>query len=398
MAESPRFDHLRSPAAVLRGSVDPSSIRGFDTSRLASSARLHSANPDAAALPTPRIRSAFVPSASPTPPCPLAHAHAHANVHPHSKSHSYSRTRWRVDLHLGSGERIRPVGGKSDRAQLAGLTKGFSNPNSPFSDLLSADSPSADSPLAIAANPPRASAASAALGSGGLGFGIRHGSWSSSSSSSGLSGASRGGGGGGGFLGFSSPSKKFHEKRLIGYTPEQVFDVVAGVERYADFLPWCVGSHVLWRAPEGMEAELEIGFHMLREKYLSRVTYKRPLYVTARSADTGLFHHLDNHWEFAPGRLPGSCLLSFSVDFQFRSLLYTQRTPLPLPALLLRRLPVPLAALHPGLVAVCGYYRTGHRGRCCSCLLSFAVDFQFRSLLYTQVGSTPRWALHPGAL
>ncbi|CAI5483002.1 unnamed protein product [Closterium sp. Yama58-4] len=108
------------------------------------------------------------------------------------------------------------------------------------------------------------------------------------------------------------------------YTPEQVFDVVAGVEHYADFLPWCVGSHVLWRAPEGMEAELEIGFHMLREKYLSRVTYKRPLFVTARSTDTGLFHHLDNHWEFAPGRLPGSCLLSFSVDFQFCSLLYTQ--------------------------------------------------------------------------
>ncbi|CAI5982027.1 unnamed protein product, partial [Closterium sp. NIES-65] len=108
------------------------------------------------------------------------------------------------------------------------------------------------------------------------------------------------------------------------YTPEQVFDVVAGVERYADFLPWCVGSHVLWRAPDGMEAELEIGFHMLREKYLSLVTYKRPVFVTARSTDTGLFHHLDNHWEFSPGRFPGSCLLSFSVDFQFRSLLYTQ--------------------------------------------------------------------------
>ncbi|CAI7876130.1 unnamed protein product [Closterium sp. NIES-54] len=117
-------------------------------------------------------------------------------------------------------------------------------------------------------------------------------------------------------------------------------------ECYTGFLPWCVGSHVLWWAPDGMGAELEIGFYMLREKYLSRVTYKRPYFVTvssvlgcmnvqlcmnhlwelskARSADTGLFHHLDNHWEFAPGRLPGSCLLSFSVDFQFRSLLYTQ--------------------------------------------------------------------------
>ncbi|CAI7734684.1 unnamed protein product, partial [Closterium sp. NIES-54] len=127
------------------------------------------------------------------------------------------------------------------------------------------------------------SAASTALGSGGLGFRFSHGSWassSSSSSSSSLSGAGSGGRGGGGFLGFSSPSKKFQEKRLIGYSPEQVFDVVAGVERYADFLPWCVGSHVLWRAPDGMEAELEIGFHMLREKYLSRVTYKRPLFVT----------------------------------------------------------------------------------------------------------------------
>ncbi|CAI5488002.1 unnamed protein product, partial [Closterium sp. Naga37s-1] len=321
MAESPRSDHSRSPGAVLRGSVDPSSIRGFDTNRLASSARLHSANPDAAALPTRRICSAFVPSANPIPPCPLAHAHA--NAHPHPHSHNYSRTRRRIDthsprpFHLGSGEGIRPVGGESDREQLAGLTKGFNNPDSPFADLLSADSP-----LAIAANPPHASAASAALRNGGLGLGIRHASWSSSSSN--LSSGGGGGGGGGGFLGFSSPSKKFQEKRLIGYSPEQVFDVVAGVEHYSAFLPWCVGSHVLWRAPDGMEAELEIGFHMLREKYLSRVTYKRPLFVTARSADTGLFHHLDNHWEFAPGRLPGSCLLSFSVDFQFRSLLYTQ--------------------------------------------------------------------------
>ncbi|GJP44877.1 hypothetical protein CLOM_g4280 [Closterium sp. NIES-68] len=75
---------------------------------------------------------------------------------------------------------------------------------------------------------------------------------------------------------------------------------------------------------ERMEAELEIGFQMLREKYLSHVTYKRPLFVVARSTDTNLFQHLTNHWEFSPGRVPGSCLLSFSVDFQFRSLLYTQ--------------------------------------------------------------------------
>ncbi|CAI7739474.1 unnamed protein product, partial [Closterium sp. NIES-53] len=367
-AESPRSDNSRSPAAVVAGdprvlcrSVDPSSIRSFDTRRVAC-ARLHSANPDAAAPPTPRIRSAFVPSASPTASYPLAHPLAHAHAQPHAQSlshphshfcsHAYSRTRRRIDPHLISAPSAdptvpyplthpqpRPQFLSHSHSHAYSRTRRRIPPHSiselrppsingsgvvlrsgplGFGSVHGSWSGSSSSSLSGGA---ASSAASTALGSGGLGFRFSHCSWaSSSSSSSSLSGAS----GGGGFLGFSSPSKKFQEKRLIGYSPEQVFDVVAGVERYADFLPWCVGSHVLWRAPDGMEAELEIGFHMLREKYLSRVTYKRPLFVTARSADTGLFHHLDNHWEFAPGRLPGSCLLSFSVDFQFRSLLYTQ--------------------------------------------------------------------------
>ena len=70
------------------------------------------------------------------------------------------------------------------------------------------------------------------------------------------------------------------------YTPEQLFDVVADVDRYSEFLPWCLRSQVLWRRGGGegegsgrMEAELEIGFNVLREKYKSHITMKRPDFI-----------------------------------------------------------------------------------------------------------------------
>jgi len=52
------------------------------------------------------------------------------------------------------------------------------------------------------------------------------------------------------------------------WTPEQVYNVVAEVEHYSKFVPWCVGSTVVKRSKDGsdIEAELEVGFQLLREK------------------------------------------------------------------------------------------------------------------------------------
>eukprot|EP00898_Chlorokybus_atmophyticus_P000630 jgi/Chlat1/1568/Chrsp123S01835 len=126
--------------------------------------------------------------------------------------------------------------------------------------------------------------------------------------------------GGGGEL-----RKVHHEKRLLPYTPEQLFDVVADVSHYEQYVPWCQRSRVLRkRSPESLEAELEVGFKFFVERYVSLVTLKRPEMVKATSIESNLFHHLINKWEFSPGPRPGTSWLTFTVDFQFKSQLYAQ--------------------------------------------------------------------------
>lgn len=110
---------------------------------------------------------------------------------------------------------------------------------------------------------------------------------------------------------------------MIGYSPEQLFAVVADVDLYEDFVPWCQRSTVLWRKnDEAMEAELEIGFRFFVERYISHVTMKHPNLIKTTASQSTIFEHLINIWEFKPGPTPNSCNLHFLVDFQFRSPLY----------------------------------------------------------------------------
>ncbi|KAL4443874.1 hypothetical protein ABPG75_011611 [Micractinium tetrahymenae] len=118
-------------------------------------------------------------------------------------------------------------------------------------------------------------------------------------------------------------SKKYHEKKLLGWTPRQVYDVVAAVEHYHQFVPWCQRSNVLLRRPPGyLEAELEVGFQMFVERYTSKVTLQCPSAVHSRVDNSTLFSHLTNKWEFRLGPTPHTTWLSFEVDFAFKSPLY----------------------------------------------------------------------------
>ena len=65
------------------------------------------------------------------------------------------------------------------------------------------------------------------------------------------------------------------EKRFLPYTAEQVFDLVADIERYPEFLPWCVGARILRRDGDVLKADVIVGFKMLRETFTSRVTLNR---------------------------------------------------------------------------------------------------------------------------
>lgn len=106
------------------------------------------------------------------------------------------------------------------------------------------------------------------------------------------------------------------EQRVLPYTPEQMYDLVADIERYPQFLPWCLAARIRKRDGEVVVADLVIGFKMIRERFTSRVVLDRPRQIDVSYIE-GPLRHLNNHWEFHPH--PDGCLIDFYVDFEFRS-------------------------------------------------------------------------------
>jgi coenzyme Q-binding protein COQ10 len=107
------------------------------------------------------------------------------------------------------------------------------------------------------------------------------------------------------------------EKRILPYTPEQLFDLVAAVDRYPEFLPWCVGARIVRTDGPVVYADLIIGFRMFREQFTSKITLDRPRRIDV-SYTRGPFRYLNNHWTFNPVGAD-SCEIDFYVDFEFRS-------------------------------------------------------------------------------
>ena len=106
------------------------------------------------------------------------------------------------------------------------------------------------------------------------------------------------------------------ETRILPYTPEQLFALVADIERYPEFLPWCMGARIRERRADLIVADLVIGFRMFRERFTSRVTLAPPRRIDVAYAE-GPFRYLNNHWAFAP--VAGGCRVDFFVDFEFKS-------------------------------------------------------------------------------
>lgn len=110
---------------------------------------------------------------------------------------------------------------------------------------------------------------------------------------------------------------RHHENLILPYKPEQLFDLVADVGRYPEFLPWCKGARILEKNEDEIKADLIIGYKMFQEKFTSIVTLDRPSRISVRYM-SGPLSHLSNEWHFKPhGK--DSCILSFQVDFDFRS-------------------------------------------------------------------------------
>jgi len=107
------------------------------------------------------------------------------------------------------------------------------------------------------------------------------------------------------------------ERRRLPYRQDQLFNLVADVERYPEFLPWCLAARIRERGPNLVIADLLIGYKMVRERFTSRVVLSPPGHIDV-SYTEGPFRYLNNHWLFEP-QPDGSCVLDFYVDFEFRS-------------------------------------------------------------------------------
>jgi coenzyme Q-binding protein COQ10 len=106
------------------------------------------------------------------------------------------------------------------------------------------------------------------------------------------------------------------EKRRLPYRPEQLYELVADVERYPEFLPWCLAAKIRRREGSVVHADLVIGFKMFRERFTSKVTLSPPDRIDVAYAD-GPFRYLDNHWIFLP--TDDGTEIDFFVDFEFKN-------------------------------------------------------------------------------
>jgi coenzyme Q-binding protein COQ10 len=110
------------------------------------------------------------------------------------------------------------------------------------------------------------------------------------------------------------------ESRILPYAPAVIYAIVADVERYPEFVPWCAGLRILAREPapwgEVLWAETLVGYKALRERYTSRVELE-PVCRIDVTQTQGPFKQLENRWRFAA--LGNKCRLDFSITFEFRS-------------------------------------------------------------------------------
>jgi coenzyme Q-binding protein COQ10 len=107
------------------------------------------------------------------------------------------------------------------------------------------------------------------------------------------------------------------EKRFVPYTDEQMFALVADVERYPQFLPWCVATRIKTREGDTFTADLIAAFGAFREQFTSRVILERPAMTISVEYLDGPFEHLMNRWHFES--VDGGCMVHFDIDFAFKS-------------------------------------------------------------------------------
>lgn len=115
---------------------------------------------------------------------------------------------------------------------------------------------------------------------------------------------------------------KYETTRLVAHSPEEMFALVADIERYPEFLPMCEALTVRSkREREGhtaLVADMTVGYKLLRETFTSLV-FLRPAEnaIDVRYTE-GPFRYLENRWRFRPSGMDG-CEVCFFIDYEFKS-------------------------------------------------------------------------------
>ncbi len=113
-----------------------------------------------------------------------------------------------------------------------------------------------------------------------------------------------------------------HKTVFLGYSAEQMFDLVAGVEDYPKFLPWCGGVKVLEETDDKLVACLGINFHGVRQSFTTSNINTRPTQMTMKLVD-GPFKVMDGIWTFKMLRVD-ACKVEFDLHYEFSSMLLEQ--------------------------------------------------------------------------
>ncbi|XP_053965756.1 coenzyme Q-binding protein COQ10, mitochondrial-like [Anastrepha ludens] len=127
------------------------------------------------------------------------------------------------------------------------------------------------------------------------------------------------------FSDLTNKNREYAKKELIGYSMQEMYDVVADVSNYYKFVPYVKKSLVHSKRNDGFKADLIVGFPPLNESYTSNVSLQNPVLVKSVCTDGRLFNYLRNNWRFSPGLkdIPQSCVVDFKVAFEFKSLIHS---------------------------------------------------------------------------
>jgi len=108
-----------------------------------------------------------------------------------------------------------------------------------------------------------------------------------------------------------------HYERDLPYDRASVYDVVADIERYPEFVPACRRARILHRDGSRLRVEQEVGLSEWRWRFRTLADLERPERIRIQT-DEKPFHHFHQLWQFED-RSAGGCRLVVDVDYRLRS-------------------------------------------------------------------------------